>query len=157
MHIGKQKSFIVLYLPLNGIVARSFTQNFSPLLSYMCPYTVRFYDHAVQNRCSYAPIPELIRLYEQRLLQCEQSPQQPLPDLAFFRQCRIAVIAAAAMRTRRAQSNRCIIGSPPRYRQQEPRSMPRSTASSRSQLSSALSRILVESWLPPRCREYTAA
>lgn len=35
-----------------------------------------------------APIPELIRLYEQRLLQCEQSPQQPLPDLAFFRQCR---------------------------------------------------------------------
>ena len=153
MHIGKQKSFIVLYLPLDGIVARSFTQNFSPLLSYMCPYTVRFYDHAVHA----APIPELIRLYEQRLLQCEQSPQQPLPDLAFFRQCRIAVIAAAAMRTRRAQSNRCITGSPPRYRQQEPRSMPRSTASSRSQLSSALSRILVESWLPPRCREYTAA
>ena len=95
----------------------------------------------------------LIRLYEQRLLQCEQSPQQPLPDLAFFRQCRIAVIAAAAMRTRRAQSNRCITGSPPRYRQQEPRSMPRSTASSRPQLSSALSRILAESWIPPRCRE----
>ena len=114
-------------------------------------------DSMITRYKTAAPIPELIRLYEQRLLQCEQSPQQPLPDLAFFRQCRIAVIAAAAMRTRRAQSNRCIIGSPPRYRQQEPRSMPRSTASSRPQLSSALSRILVESWLPPRCREYTAA
>ena len=114
-------------------------------------------DSMIMRYKTAAPIPELIRLYEQRLLQCEQSPQQPLPDLAFFRQCRIAVIAAAAMRTRRAQSNRCITGSPPRYRQQEPRSMPRSTASSRPQLSSALSRILVESWLPPRCREYTAA
>ena len=154
MHIGKQKSFIVLYLPLNGIVARSFTQNFSPLLSY-CVLTRL--DSMITRYKTAAPIPELIRLYEQRLLQCEQSPQQPLPDLAFFRQCRIAVIAAAAMRTRRAQSNRCITVSPPRYRQQEPRSMPRSTASSRPQLSSALSRILVESWLPPRCREYTAA
>lgn len=154
MHIGKQKSFIVLYLPLNGIVARSFTQNFSPLL-FICVLTRL--DSMIMRYKTAAPIPELIRLYEQRLLQCEQSPQQPLPDLAFFRQCRIAVIAAAAMRTRRAQSNRCITGSPPRYRQQEPRSMPRSTASSRPQLSSALSRILVESWLPPRCREYTAA
>lgn len=154
MHIGKQRSFIVLYLPLNGIVARSFTKT-SRHYCLICVLTRL--DPMITRYKTAAPIPELIRLYEQRLLQCEQSPQQPLPDLVFFRQCRIAVIAAAAMRTRRTQSNRCITGSPPRYRQQEPRSMPRSTASSRPQLSSALSRILVESWLPPRCREYTAA
>ena len=37
------------------------TKNFSPLLSYMCPYTVRFYDHAVQNRCSYSRAYQTLR------------------------------------------------------------------------------------------------
>ena len=37
------------------------TQNFSPLLSYMCPYTVRSYDHAVQNRCSYSRAYQTLR------------------------------------------------------------------------------------------------
>lgn len=31
------------------------------LMSYMCSYTVRFYDHAVQNRCSYSSAYQTLR------------------------------------------------------------------------------------------------